>query len=78
MYRSAVVHHLEGEASFAFNKGFTLEPFVGSDLLPKAFPNQDIKGTFVTPATYALGISTRMGGTTLSAENFDGSSSHLA
>ena len=68
MYRSAVVHHLNGEASFAFNSGYTLEPFVGSDLLPKAFPNQKIKGTFVTPATYALGLSTRLGGTTLSAD----------
>jgi len=68
MYRSAVVHHLEGDASFAFNSGFTLEPFVGSELLPEAFPNQPIKGTFVTPATYALGISTRAGSTTLSAD----------
>ena len=68
MWRSAVVHHLKGKASFAFNGGFTLEPFVESGLLQKAFPAQDIKGTFVTPATYALGISTRMGGTTLSAD----------
>ncbi|MBI3934391.1 MAG: outer membrane protein transport protein [Acidobacteria bacterium] len=68
MYRSPVVHHLKGKASFAFNSGFTLEPFVGADLLPKAFPNQDIKGTFVTPASYALGISTRLGNTTLSAD----------
>jgi long-chain fatty acid transport protein len=68
MWRSAVVHHLRGEAAFAFTKGFTLEPFVGSDLLPKAFPNQEITGEFVTPATYALGISTRVAGTTLSAD----------
>ena len=69
MYRSAVTHHLEGEASFAFNRGFTLEPFVGSDLLPKAFPNQDIKGTFTTPATYAFGLATKFAGeTTLSAD----------
>jgi long-chain fatty acid transport protein len=68
MYRSAVVHHLNGKADFAFNGGFTLEPFIGSDLLPRAFPNQPIKGTFVTPATYALGLSTRMGSTTLAAD----------
>jgi long-chain fatty acid transport protein len=68
MYRSAVVHHLKGKASFGFNSGYPLEAFVGSDLLFKAFPNQDIKGTFVTPATYALGLSTRLGGTTLSGD----------
>lgn len=69
MYRSAVTHHLEGKASFAFNKGYTLEPFVGADLLPKAFPNQAVKGIFTTPATYAFGISTSaFGNTTLSAD----------
>lgn len=56
-YRSAVTNHLSGKASFAFGKGYTLEPYVGSDFLFKAFPNQDIKGTFTTPATYAIGIS---------------------
>jgi long-chain fatty acid transport protein len=69
MYRSAVTHHLDGKASFAFNKGFTLEPFVGADLLSKAFPNQPIKGTFTTPATYAFGLSfTPMADSTLSAD----------
>jgi long-chain fatty acid transport protein len=68
MWRSAVVHHLKGEASFAFNPGYTLSPFVGADLLPKAFPNQDIKGTFVTPATYAFGLAANMGKTTLSGD----------
>jgi long-chain fatty acid transport protein len=70
MYRSAVTHHLEGEASFAFNRGFTLEQFVGEDLLFKAFPNQDIQGTFTTPATYAFGIATRFAGETRFSADF--------
>ena len=57
MYRSPVVHHLEGKASFAFTQNFTLEPFI-EDLLDDAFPNQEITGIFVTPATYAVGVST--------------------
>ena len=69
MYRSAVTHHLQGKASFAFNKGYTLESFVGADLLPKAFPNQKIRGAFTTPATYGFGLSTSaLGNTTLSAD----------
>ncbi|HWP83770.1 MAG TPA: outer membrane protein transport protein, partial [Terriglobia bacterium] len=48
--------------------GFTLEPFIGPRLLPRAFPNQKIRGTFVTPATYAFGLATRIGGTTLAAD----------
>lgn len=67
-YRSAVAHHLDGDASFAFNKGYTLEQFVGSDLLDKAFPNQKIKGLFITPATYSVGLSKRFGGTVLAVE----------
>ena len=58
MFRSAVTHHLNGKASFAFTKGYTLEQFVGPDLIPKAFPSQPIKGIFTTPATYAVGVST--------------------
>lgn len=68
MWRSAVAHHLNGAAAFAFNRNFTLEQFVGSDLLPKAFPNQKIKGLFITPATFALGLSKRMGNTLLSVD----------
>jgi len=69
MYRSAVVHHLDGKASFAFNKGFALEPFIDDDLLDKAFPNQDITGTFVTPASYAFGLATSaFGNMTLAAD----------
>ncbi len=57
MFRSAVTNHLKGKASFAFGKDYPLEKFVGTDLLDKAFPRQDIKGSFTTPATYAFGVS---------------------
>ena len=59
MFRSAVTNHLNGRASFAFPSDFTLSPFIGSDLLPKAFPNQKITGSFTTPARYSVGVSTR-------------------
>jgi long-chain fatty acid transport protein len=57
MFRSAVTNHLKGKASFAFGTGYALEKFVGEDLLFKAFPNQDITGSFTTPATYSAGVS---------------------
>lgn len=57
MYRSAVTHHLDGRATFAFTKGYTLEPFVGEDTIPDLFPDQDIKGSFTTPATYKVGVA---------------------
>lgn len=56
-FRSAVTHHLSGEASFAFDSNYPLSPFIGADLLPKAFPRQAIKGSFTTPANYGIGIS---------------------
>jgi long-chain fatty acid transport protein len=61
MWRSSVAHHLSGDASFAFGHGYPLEQFVGADLLSKAFPNQKIKGLFITPATFAVGLSKRKG-----------------
>ena len=57
MFRSAVVNHLKGKASFAFAGDYTLEKFVGADLLPKSFPTQDITGVFTTPATYGFGVA---------------------
>lgn len=57
MFRSAVTHHLDGRATFAFTKGYTLEPFVGEDTIPNLFPDQDIKGAFTTPATYKVGVA---------------------
>jgi long-chain fatty acid transport protein len=58
MMRSAVVSHLSGKASFAFgNQPYALETYIGSSFLPNAFPNQAVKGSFTTPATYGIGIS---------------------
>ncbi|HYK87129.1 MAG TPA: outer membrane protein transport protein [Acidobacteriota bacterium] len=57
MWRSSVVHHLSGKASFAFTTGYPLEAFVGKDTIPNLFPAQSIKGSFVTPATYSMGFA---------------------
>lgn len=57
MFRSAVTNHLKGKASFAFGTGYTLEQYVGPQFLFNAFPNQAIRGSFTTPATYGIGIS---------------------
>jgi long-chain fatty acid transport protein len=56
-FRSAVVHHLKGKGSFAFGGDYALKAFLDDDLLEKAFPTQDIKGSFVTPANYGIGIA---------------------
>jgi long-chain fatty acid transport protein len=56
-WRSPVTSHLHGEASFAFDSNYPLSPFIGPDLLPKAFPRQAIKGSFTTPANYGIGIA---------------------
>ncbi|MBI2821220.1 MAG: outer membrane protein transport protein, partial [Acidobacteria bacterium] len=57
MYRSAVVHHLSGRASFAFTDDYPLISFIGADAIPNLFPEQAIKGTFTTPANFQAGIS---------------------
>jgi long-chain fatty acid transport protein len=58
MMRSNVVTHLSGRASFAFgDQPYALEQYVGPNFLPNAFPNQAVASTFVTPATYGLGIA---------------------
>ncbi len=58
MYRSDVVNHLNGKASFAFgNQPYTLEQYVGPNFLPNAFPGQSITGSLPTPATYGIGFS---------------------
>ncbi len=57
-FRSAVVSHLTGKASFAFgDQPYTLEQYIGASFLPNAFPDQSIRGSFVTPATYGAGIA---------------------
>jgi long-chain fatty acid transport protein len=58
MYRSSVVNHLSGKASFAFgDQPYALQQYVGSSFLPNAFPNQNITGSFPTPATYGIGFT---------------------
>jgi long-chain fatty acid transport protein len=57
MFRSAVTHHLDGRATFAFTDDYTLKPFIGEDTIPDLFPAQDIKGSFTTPATYKVGVA---------------------
>ncbi len=56
-FRSAVTNHLKGRASFAFGDSYTLRPFLDADALSKAFPAQDIKGSFTEPANYGIGVS---------------------
>jgi long-chain fatty acid transport protein len=56
-FRTAVTHHLEGEASFAFTTGYTLEPFLGAETIPELFPKQAIRGSFTTPAIYKAGVA---------------------
>ncbi|MBI3941340.1 MAG: outer membrane protein transport protein [Acidobacteria bacterium] len=56
-YRSAVTHHLDGEASFAFTDNYPLKAFVGAETIPNLFPKQAIKGSFTTPANYAIGVA---------------------
>ncbi|HVV44010.1 MAG TPA: outer membrane protein transport protein [Bryobacteraceae bacterium] len=59
MYRSSVVNHLSGKASFAFgDQPYALEQYIGSSFLPNAFPTQAITGTLPMPATYGIGVST--------------------
>jgi long-chain fatty acid transport protein len=57
MYRSAVTHHLKGRATFAFTSDYPLEPFIGADTIPNLFPDQSIKGSFTTPASYKVGVA---------------------
>ncbi len=57
MYRSAVTHHLNGRGTFAFTSDYPLEPFLGAETIPNLFPDQDIKGSFTTPATYKVGVA---------------------
>ncbi len=56
-FRSSVNSHLKGKASFAFGKGYTLEQYVGTEFLSDHFPNQDVTGSFTTPATYSFGFA---------------------
>ena len=55
-FRSAVTSHLSGKVSFAFGTGYALEQYVGPGFLIAQFPNQPVKGSFTTPATYGVGF----------------------
>jgi long-chain fatty acid transport protein len=58
MYRSAVVNHGSGTASFAFTSLGTIANFLpNASPIPSLFPNQAIKGELTTPATYQAGVS---------------------
>ena len=58
-WRSSVVNHLTGKASFAFTNTGALAPFFpfGRDLMTE-FPNQSVKADFVEPGNYQAGFST--------------------
>ncbi|MBS1859156.1 MAG: outer membrane protein transport protein [Acidobacteria bacterium] len=64
-YRTAVVQHFDGQASFAFTTGYALQPIVGLDKLAALFPNQKARVQFPTPATFAAGIATEVFGSNL-------------
>ena len=57
MFRSAVTNHLNGKASFAFDAPTPIEQYLPPNFLYNAFPNQNIKGLFTTPATYGVGFA---------------------
>lgn len=58
MWRSAVVTRLKGDATFAFTGTSAIVPFLPKDRgLDVQFPNQKIQATFLTPASYVVGIS---------------------
>ncbi len=70
-WRSSVVHHLTGKASFAFTNTGAITPFLPFDrTLATEFPNQSIKGLLVTPANYQVGVSTSKFFNTLIAVDF--------
>jgi long-chain fatty acid transport protein len=58
MWRSGIVSHIDGYASFAFANFGALVPFLPKDrTLQIEFPNQNFKATFTTPPTYVMGFS---------------------
>jgi long-chain fatty acid transport protein len=58
-WRSPVVSHLNGKASFAFTNTGAITPFLPfGRTLATEFPNQAIKGLLTTPGNYQVGVST--------------------
>jgi long-chain fatty acid transport protein len=71
-WRSAVVSHLSGKASFAFTNTGAITPFLPAGTsFSSLFPNQRITGDFTTPGTYTIGASTRYFAKTLIAFDFE-------
>jgi long-chain fatty acid transport protein len=58
-WRSPVVSHMAGKASFAFTNTGAITPFLPfGRTLSTEFPNQAIKGLLTTPGNYQAGVST--------------------
>lgn len=57
LFRSPVVLHIKGKASFAFTDNYALKSFIGAKTIPNLFPDQDVKFSFVTPGSYGVGVS---------------------
>jgi long-chain fatty acid transport protein len=71
-WRSAVVSHLSGQASFAFTNTGAVTPFLPAKAsFSTLFPNQAIKGVFTTPGTYTVGVSNESIRNTLISVDFE-------
>jgi long-chain fatty acid transport protein len=57
MYRSAVVHHITGKASFAVTDNYPLKTYIGADKIPSLFPTQAALGSLVTPGNFSIGVA---------------------
>lgn len=60
-WRSAVVHHLKGQASFAFTPNGAVSPFLpDTSKIAALFPNQAASGLLTTPNIFNLGVAKEM------------------
>ncbi len=69
-YRTAVVQHFDGKASFGFVGPYALEPLLGLGTFAQLFPEQRARATFPTPGTFAFGVATEAFGNTLFTMDF--------
>jgi long-chain fatty acid transport protein len=61
-WRSAVVHHLRGQASFAFTPNGAVSPFLpDTSKIAALFPNQAATGLLTTPNIFNLGVAKETG-----------------
>ena len=57
-WRSAVVHHLKGQASFAFTDNGSVSPFLpDTSKIAALFPNQAATGLLTTPSIFNMGVA---------------------